>query len=208
MERNFSKISLGCKASVSSRQICYMRYGYYYSTFSFSFISKDILFAACSALREAARRFLLASHSDLRLLQNCDNESDHMYSDFSLAWICSQNNEAAGLGDFKCLSTSLGGLYPQLTLYLQGVWASPSSPAWICHVSLCPFSVLLSRVRLGNLTQLPFWMHSQRTLLKMWSAAAEKKMCWQFGLFSLFSHTKMTIECHCINLNTWIHQCK
>lgn len=61
---------------------------YYYSTFSFSFISKDILSAACSALWEAVR-FLLASHSDLWLLQNCDNESD-MYGDFSLAWISEQ----------------------------------------------------------------------------------------------------------------------
>lgn len=49
MEWNFPEMSVGFKTSVSRSQLCYMRYRNYYSMFSFFFLGKDALSAACTS---------------------------------------------------------------------------------------------------------------------------------------------------------------
>lgn len=195
MERNFSKTSLGCKASFSRRQICYMRYRYYYSTFSFSFISKDTLSAACSTLWEAVR-FLLASHSDLWLLQNCDNESD-MYGDFSLAWISEQ---------WSCWPW-----WPQVSQYFPWGGCTHSSPP----TSRVSGHLLHSQHGFSISPRVPFQSSSQEpgleTLLSYLCECTAREHFWKCDLqlpkrrcslcCFLSSLTLEWQDCRCINLN-------
>lgn len=120
MELNFPKMSVGFKTSVSRSQICYMRYRYCYSIFSF--------FLICWQIYHLCRMYCPDSPSLC-----CEKQREDFFwhpaviSDFSRtamtrvstrmvvslwAWICSQNNGAAGCGDFKYVSASLAAAAP------------------------------------------------------------------------------------------------
>lgn len=66
------------------------------------------------------------------------------------------------------------------------LWVPPSLLTWICYISFCLFTVLLTKAWLGNLTQLLMCMHKEHS----WPTSPEnREKCWPF-VHSSLPHTK------------------